>query len=717
MSLGGGIGAIAGGVLGFFVGGPYGAYLGAQLGFAVGMMIDPQTPDVRTPGTPKQDPQITPNKMGDPVPDALGTVKITGHLLPYGKERARAIEQSPPGGKGGGGGGSMVTGHVYFMSWGIGICMGPVDTLYTILRDEKILWEGVLNRPESGGVEILEIKKFGEIYFYFGTEDQAPNDTMGEIIGDATLNTPYRGFCWAFFYDCKLGQINRMPVMTFVVKKCPDISAFPEVRQIDTYDYNPAHVIWYVLSRMVGLSESWLNAANFEAVGYTLYDEGRGISVLFDQYQEALSYLESVNAHIEGLIRFNTDGTFHMKLIREDYDVADLETLSESSLVDEPQFSRRAWIDTINEIKIQYSKISEVTRYGASSPYIFILRGSSASRGVVRLNRASLAWVDAMYFESDETPMHVGRSGVKRFNDKRLVYRDPDGCSYVGAGGNQPGAPTKLVKFNLNTFERIGAVTVGSTYPVAECIVDSDGTFLYLLRNIFGVSDTIFKIRRDTMTLEDSVVMPGDSGYYNGINSIEIDEDNGYLYVGTNRGAPWWYTGIVRFSLGSFLFADVVAPIEAGGDVVALHKVGAHLLMLSRLSTLDYGGQSRLTKLNLPSCTVAASLTFNADEVNAHYMIIDSAREFAYIGLRTNLLTILKINIATMARVARVELADTSQDSCGGLALDEQKGFIYVTKEAGTGKLWRLTIDPFAYQDQMEAPYGESLDPEILITD
>lgn len=361
MSTGSLIGAVVGGVIGFFIGGPVGAFYGASIGFALGMAIDPMTPDMPSVGAPDQMTQVMSSTVGDPVSDLAGTGKITGHLLCYGKERAEPVYSTSSGG--GGKGGSpepqpQVTGHKYYMSWVLGIVAGPVDTLYAVYKGEDVVWEGELNCPASGGKETIVLSGVGSVDFYFGTADQAANSKVGEIISDATLNTPYRNMCWAFFDDCYIGEYNRTPTMKFIIKKIPE-KAFSSKHEIQTYDCNPAHAMWYILHNLAGLPESWLHSADFAAVASTLWGESRGISVLFDRQQSALNYLESINNHIDNVIRYDTDGKFHPKLIRDDYTVGGLPLIDEDVMLEEPTFNRKSWIDTLNEMKVQYSEISE----------------------------------------------------------------------------------------------------------------------------------------------------------------------------------------------------------------------------------------------------------------------------------------------------------------------------------------------------------------------
>jgi len=53
---------------------------------------------------------------------------------------------------------------------------------------------------------------------------------------------------------------------------------------------------------------------------------------------------------------------FHPKLIRDDYTVGDLPTVDESVLLDDPTLERKSWIDTLNEVKVQYTELIGVER-------------------------------------------------------------------------------------------------------------------------------------------------------------------------------------------------------------------------------------------------------------------------------------------------------------------------------------------------------------------
>ena len=358
------IGGVIGAVIGFWIGGPVGAAYGAAIGFGMGMAYDAMQADMPSPGAPAlQGLQIMTNEVGRPISEVLGTTKCSGNLLWYGLERSVAQYQET-GGKGGGGD-SQITGYKYYMSWAVGLCLGPVDTLYAVYRNDDIVYEGTLDCPVSGGEETITLSEnMGSATFYFGTTDQVANATMGAALDDSTLNPPNRGLCWVYFDDCYIGDYNRCPTMKFVLKKLPTCSfdSDGDYTEIQTYDCNAMHAAWHILHNLTGLPEAWLHDADFLSAAIVLSGEYRGISMHLDQTQSALAYLETINAHIDGILRYGSDAMFHPKLLRDDYTAADLPVVDEADLLDEISFDRKSWIDTINEVKVQYSEIINVER-------------------------------------------------------------------------------------------------------------------------------------------------------------------------------------------------------------------------------------------------------------------------------------------------------------------------------------------------------------------
>jgi len=422
MSLGALVGGVAGGFVGFFVGGPMGAVYGASIGFAGGMMLDPVMPDLPTTGLPSPEEQVMTSTIGDPVKDLCGTAKITGHLLAYGAERNEAIYSDSAGG---GGKGSepepQIVGYNYYMSWAVGICVGPIDTIYTIYKNNDIVWENDsgLDIPASGGVETITLEGMGSCTFYFGTDDQEANANYGSILPDDTLNSPMRHFCWCFFDDCHIGEYNRTPTMKFVVRRQPSVTLPDESAVSQAFDSNPMHAIWYILNNLCQLDETWLNESEFEEVADVLLLEGRGISMLIDRDQTALDYIQVINQHIDGILRYGSDAQFHPKLIRDDYDIATIPTLDEVDCLDDPSFTRKSWIDTLNETKVQYTEIKTIR------PPVIVSENGGYAPGY------GIAY-------SPTLGGSLGRFVVVSMKTSIVRYSDDGGVTWVDTSNNAP---------------------------------------------------------------------------------------------------------------------------------------------------------------------------------------------------------------------------------------------------------------------------------------
>lgn len=148
-------------------------------------------------------------------------------------------------------------------------------------------------------------RSMGSMTFYFGTGDQEINSSMKANIA----NTPaYRHLCYAFFDDNYIGTYNRMPPMRFVFGKYPE-KAFNVNKKIQTYDYNPAHAIWHILTDRfhANLPEIYMDTVTFSSEANILYTESRGVSILFDRQQTAKTYISTILDHIGGLIKYSND--------------------------------------------------------------------------------------------------------------------------------------------------------------------------------------------------------------------------------------------------------------------------------------------------------------------------------------------------------------------------------------------------------------------------
>lgn len=351
------LGGVGGAALGFFLGGPIGAFKGFLWGVAAGSFYSALKADVPVPGKPQMNEfQVSTAANGILIADLLGTSKFTGNLFWYGDNRTVENVEEQQAGKGGGGQ-SVVTGYEYFLTWAMGLCIGPVDELYAVYKDDECVWSGNLLRPESGGEETITLEGMGSMTFFFGTDDQVPPSDLDALLDDDTLSPGYRHQCWAFFNDCSLGGMNRAPIMKFIIRKTPTHD-FDSNEIIETYKYNPAHAIYYTLVSMIGLPSEYIDEEiTFPEIAERLYYEGLGICTLFDNQNEAQSYLEGIISHFGGILNWKINAKLGLKLIREEINTSRMLSISQDDMIGEMTFTRRAWIDTLNDIKVQFPQL------------------------------------------------------------------------------------------------------------------------------------------------------------------------------------------------------------------------------------------------------------------------------------------------------------------------------------------------------------------------
>ena len=368
LTLGQGIGIVVGAVIGAYTGGA-GWYLagsillGATAGYAVGSAIDPVAPDVPSAGqSATGELDVTLADEGIVIPDILGTVKATGNIFWYGGSRIVEVKEKVSGGKGGGSK-KVVTGYKYYLSWAMGISIGPVDEVISIFQNENPIWQGnELRSNTTNGMTTITIDDLGTLYFYFGTSDQLENSYMGDLILSelgSSYNPPYNNLCWVYFKDCNLGSYNRVPTFKFVLRKSPTFS-FNENNRIGGYDYNPIHAIYHLLTNGAEIPTTMIDEDSFSDSADALTLEGRGISLYFGEERSAITYAESIITHINAILQYENDGLFHMTLIRDNVDEGDMESFSEEDFIEPPIIKRSTWDETNNDIKVQYAKRVDV---------------------------------------------------------------------------------------------------------------------------------------------------------------------------------------------------------------------------------------------------------------------------------------------------------------------------------------------------------------------
>ncbi|MBV8938337.1 MAG: glycoside hydrolase TIM-barrel-like domain-containing protein [Alphaproteobacteria bacterium] len=201
----------AGGALGGATGIPGGAIIGRALGNLAGSYIDnslfgADTQISRT-GPRLADLAVQTSTYGKMIPIVYGSVRLAGNMIwstPI-RETVTTTSSSSSTGGGKGGGGKVTqtsTTYSYSVSLAIAVCEGPINAVWRVWADAKL----------------LDLSQY-TMRVYLGDEAQTPDSFMAGIDGGPA--TPaYRGLAYVVIENFPLADYgNRIPNFTFEVQK------------------------------------------------------------------------------------------------------------------------------------------------------------------------------------------------------------------------------------------------------------------------------------------------------------------------------------------------------------------------------------------------------------------------------------------------------------------------------------------------------------------
>ena len=193
-------GAFGGAILGFS-----GAAIGGFIGSTVGSVVDSWivsslAPTQRIEGARLDTLRITSATEGAVIPRLYGRMRLGGNIIWATDFREETKTTTQGGGKGGGGGKVKTTEYLYYASFAVALCEGPITGIGRIWADGKPMdMTGVTWR------------------WYPGDEAQTADPFIAAKMGAA--NTPaYRGTAYVVFEELPLSSYgNRLPQLSFEV--------------------------------------------------------------------------------------------------------------------------------------------------------------------------------------------------------------------------------------------------------------------------------------------------------------------------------------------------------------------------------------------------------------------------------------------------------------------------------------------------------------------
>jgi hypothetical protein len=204
----GAAGAALGGSIGGAVLGVSAATIGGMIGSTVGAVVDSWivsslAPSQRVEGQRLDSLRITSSTEGAVIPRLWGRMRLGGNIVwaTDFREETRTTRQRTGGGKGGGGGGSLeTTDYLYFASFAVALCEGPITGIGRIWADGDVM--------DLAGVTWR---------WHTGDETQEPDPLITALMG-AGATPAYRGTAYVVFEELPLERYgNRLPQLSFEV--------------------------------------------------------------------------------------------------------------------------------------------------------------------------------------------------------------------------------------------------------------------------------------------------------------------------------------------------------------------------------------------------------------------------------------------------------------------------------------------------------------------
>lgn len=294
-------------------------------------------------------------------------------------------------------GGSVTVGYHYYMNVHFALAHKGCRLLEVKAGGRKA-WTGevseesslTIDKPSLFGGPDREGGLRGVVDWMPGESDQKVNGALLSAIRRATgydQIPAYRGLTTAFFrgaayseYEGSSGSLENDPgrstsflwssmnpyfkEIAFRLSRCWDGWNSPRsVITVDGVDHaNPAHIIRECLVNAtwgLGYPSQDIDDDSFEEAADQLYDEGLGLSMMWQNQTPIEDFILDVCEHINAsLVEDRLSGEWRLILIRDNYEVDSLLTLDESNCTVE-NFQRKTLSDTVNEVTVSYIRAED----------------------------------------------------------------------------------------------------------------------------------------------------------------------------------------------------------------------------------------------------------------------------------------------------------------------------------------------------------------------
>lgn len=336
---------------------------GLVISIAIALLTPkPETPDVKPAGL--KDFTIPTVSEARNISVLWGKDVLDGpNVIAYGNLQSIAIEESSGGGLFGGGE-DYTVGYMYFLDMDFSLCWGVLNHLYEIRFGDYVAWSGDITADASFAVSNITLfggppgeggGVNGTVNYYQGTDTQTSDPYLNSTLGQQPGNRNVAHMVWKGGY---LGDSQYIKPVSFLASRYPNTLGLTSNKHIIDNEANPACMIYEAYTSKLfgkGLDPSNIDRTSFQSAGNTLYDEGLGMSMVVDTPQEVEDVIGEILRHINATVYTDlSTGKIAIKLVRDDYVIANIPVLDEDIIVDVDDFTRGSIGTIATEIRCTY---------------------------------------------------------------------------------------------------------------------------------------------------------------------------------------------------------------------------------------------------------------------------------------------------------------------------------------------------------------------------
>lgn len=262
----------------------------------------------------------------------------------------------------------QVIGYKYKIGFQLAFCRGGTNScvLKRVWAGEEEVFAGTvssgsftIDKPNLfGGLQQGTGGVQGTVSFFPGTEAQAASSYLSAFQQEGGDTPAYVGTCYAVFEHFYVGTSTSIKPIWVELQRFPTgLGSSNSV--VNTFDAGLAHVAYEVMTNAewgLGLPAADINVSNFNTAASTLFTEGNGFSMLLDNRRQVSDLITLLEEQMNGRIFLNgSTGKWEINLARADYTVASLPLLNFTNVKEVKSFSRGAWDETSNDVKVKFS--------------------------------------------------------------------------------------------------------------------------------------------------------------------------------------------------------------------------------------------------------------------------------------------------------------------------------------------------------------------------